>query len=111
MHACSVDLVLLFFFLHFVLLLLLLLHSVETPESPVSSSVDLGVLSLLAFFVVVVVVVVVVKTMMGSSVASVFSSSLLLLALLSVVQAEVLFDSNLTIGRNTLSGMRFDLRW
>ncbi len=110
MHACSVDLVLLFFFFHFVLLLLLLLlHSVETPESPVSSSVDLGVLSLLAFFVVVVVVVV--KTMMGSSVASVFSSSLLLLALLSVVQAEVLFDSNLTIGRNTLSGMRFDLRW
>jgi glycerophosphoryl diester phosphodiesterase len=76
---------------------------VETPESPVSSSVDLGVLSLLAFFVVVVVVVVV-KTMMGSSVASVFSSSLLLLALLSVVQAEVLFDSNLTTGRNTLSG-------
>jgi mannitol-specific phosphotransferase system IIBC component len=72
--------------------------------------VDLGVLSLLAFFVVVVVVVVV-KTMMGSSVASVFSSSLLLLALLSVVQAEVLFDSNLTTGRNTLSGMRFDLRW
>jgi len=57
----------------------------------------------LHFFVVVVVVV---KTMMGSSVASVFSSSLLLLllALLSVVQAEVLFDSNLTIGRNTLSG-------
>jgi hypothetical protein len=51
-----------------------------------------------------VVVVVVVKTMMGSSV---FSSSLLLLlllALLSVVQAEVHFDSNLTIGRNTLSG-------
>lgn len=41
---------------------------------------------------------------MGSSV---FSSSLLLLlllALLSVVQAEVHFDSNLTIGRNTLSG-------
>lgn len=101
------DLVLLFFFLHFVLLLL---HSVETPESRVSSSVDLGVLSLLAFFVVVVV-----KTMMGSSVASVFSSSLLLLllllALLSVVQAEVLFDSNLTIGRNTLSGTRVDLRW
>lgn len=91
-------------------MLLLLLHSVETPESRVSSSVDLGVLSLLAFFVVVVVVV---KTMMGSSVASVFSSSLLLLllALLSVVQAEVLFDSNLTIGRNTLSGMRIDLRW
>ncbi len=61
-----------------------------------------------------VVVVVVVKTMMGSSVASVFSSSLLLLlllALLSVVQAEVLFDSNLTIGRNTLSGTRIDLRW
>jgi hypothetical protein len=53
---------------------------------------------------VVVVVIVVVKTMMGSSVASVFSSSLLLLALLSVVQAEVLFDSNLTTGRNTLSG-------
>jgi len=52
----------------------------------------------------VVVVIVVVKTMMGSSVASVFSSSLLLLALLSVVQAEVLFDSNLTTGRNTLSG-------
>lgn len=106
MHACSVDLVLLFFFLHFVLLFLML--SVETPKSRVSSSVDLGVLSLLAFFVVVVV-----KTMMGSSVASVFSSSLLLLllALLSVVQAEVHFDSNLTIGRNTLSGTRIDLRW
>ncbi len=40
------DLALLFCFLQFVLLLL---HSVETPESPVSSSVDLGVLSLLAF--------------------------------------------------------------
>jgi hypothetical protein len=68
------------------------------------------ILECFLFLHFVVVVVVVVKTMMGSSV---FSSSLLLLllALLSVVQAEVHFDSNLTIGRNTLSGTRIDRLW